>query len=207
MERIVRPKLEDIPNLSSYKETFDDYNVECEAGSREWRPSGTIYNLLKSEVKKISESHCSFCDGYPLNDTSKETIEHYYPKAEYKHKTYEWDNLYFCCDRCQSFSNSHKPFQVTLKPDDVDYHFDNHFWFDAEDGFVKLNNEDDENARIFLERYGINKRPEKIIARRNRYNELFKLYKDISHDNLETERLREGQRYIFDLYLKVRSLL
>ena len=37
MERIVRPKLEDIPNLSSYKETFDDYNVECDAGSREWQ--------------------------------------------------------------------------------------------------------------------------------------------------------------------------
>ncbi|MBK7809177.1 MAG: hypothetical protein IPJ51_23260 [Saprospiraceae bacterium] len=53
MERIVRPKLEDIPNLSSYKETFDDYNVECDAGSREWQSSGTIYNLLKSEVKKI----------------------------------------------------------------------------------------------------------------------------------------------------------
>lgn len=90
MERIVRPKIEDIPNLSSYITTFEDYNVECATGSREWQSSGTIYNLLKSEVKKISESHCSFCDGYPLNDTSKETIEHYYPKAEYKHKTYEW---------------------------------------------------------------------------------------------------------------------
>ncbi|MBK7809178.1 MAG: hypothetical protein IPJ51_23265 [Saprospiraceae bacterium] len=53
-----------------------------------------------------------------------------------------------------------------MKPDDEHYHFENHFWFDAEDGFVKLLDETDQNARIFLERYGINKRPEKIIARR-----------------------------------------
>ena len=206
MERIVRPKIEDIPNLSSYITTFEDYNVECATGSREWQSSGTIYNLLKSEVKKISESHCSFCDGYPLNDTSKETIEHYYPKAEYKHKTYEWDNLYFCCDRCQSFSNSHKPFQVTLKPDDEHYYFGRYFWFDAEDGLVKLNDENDEKARIFLERYGINKRPEKIIARRKRYNELLKLLKGKKCEEIIEERLYEAQRYIFDIALKVISL-
>jgi uncharacterized protein (TIGR02646 family) len=206
MERIVRPKLEDIPNLSSYTATFDDYNFACDTGSRKWQSSGTIYNLLKSEVKKISESHCSFCDGYPLNDTSKETIEHYYPKAEYKHKTYEWDNLYFCCDKCQSFSNSHKPFQVTLKPDDEHYHFENHFWFDAEDGLVKLNNDDDTNARIFLDRYGINKRPEKIIARRKRYIELLKLLKDIPEDQITNERANEAQRYIFDIAIRVLSL-
>lgn len=209
MERIVRPKIEDIPELSDYSQRFVQYNNECLLGTRKWQSSGQIYDLLKEELKKLSQSHCSFCDGFPLNDTSRETIEHYYPKAknEYPEKTYEWENLFYCCDKCQSMANKHNPFQVTLRPDDKNYHFDKHFWFDPEDGFVKLNDKDDANARIFLERYGINKRPEKIIARRRRYNELFKLYNDISLNNLEDERLGEGQRYIFDLYLKVRSIV
>lgn len=151
MERIVRPKIEDIPSLAGYAETLQSYNEGCVEGTKKWESSGKLYNLLKESLRAISESHCSFCDGFPLDDTSRETIEHYYPKAktEYPEKTYDWENLFYCCDKCQSMANKHKPFQVTLKPDDVDYHFDNHFWFDAEDGFVKLNNEDDENARIF----------------------------------------------------------
>ena len=66
--------------------------------------------------------------------------------------------------------------------------------------------ETDQNARIFLERYGINKRPEKIIARRRRYNELLKLLRDIDKNEIHDERLFETQRYIFDLAMKVLGL-
>ena len=206
MERIVRSKIEDIPTLSSYAQTLIRYNEECVAGTRIWRSSGTVYDILKKELKDLSQSHCTFCDGFPLNDTSKETIEHYHPKADFNEKTYEWENLFYCCDKCQSFANFHRPFQVTIKPDNVDYRFDYHFWFDAEDGLVKLNDERDENARIFLERYGINRRPEKIIARRRRYIELLKLLKDIPDNQIVNERVNEAQRYIFDIALKVLAL-
>lgn len=199
MEKITRPSLEDIPSLSKYVNILNQYNQECSEGKRVWQSKGNLYKALKNELRNISEGHCSFCDGFPLNDTSRQTIEHYYPKKSFLEKTYEWENLFYCCDNCQSFSYSDNPFRYTLKPDDESYNFEEHFWFDPYDGQLKPLRDDDLNAKLFLKRYGINDRPEKIKARQRRYKELIILLKD---EQFSIERVYEAQRYIFDTALK-----
>ena len=50
------------------------------------------------------------------------------------------------------------------------------------------------------------KRPEKIIARRKRYNELLKLHIGKSNEQIVEDRLFEAQRYIYDIAMKVLGL-
>ena len=195
MEKINRPSLEDIPSFSKYD--FDALNEKCKIGSKVWSSSDKLYDLLKHELSLLTKAHCSFCDGFPLNNTSKTTIEHYYPKSIYKEKTYEWENLFLACDKCQSFAHSDNPFQKTLKMDEIDYFFESYFWFDAESGEVKiLENMDEQNtfnARNFLNRYGINKSPERLMARRSKYTDLIAIFKTESR-----ERDFEPYRFVFD---------
>jgi uncharacterized protein (TIGR02646 family) len=138
MEKINRPPLSELPNLANDEITLTDYCLACATGTRTWQSSNSIYYKLRTELNELTKGHCSFCDGYPLKDTSKETIEHYYPKDQFKEKTYLWDNLFLCCDQCQSNSNSDKPFKYTLKMDDSDYSFDKYFWFDPQSGNVNV---------------------------------------------------------------------
>ncbi len=76
MEKIKKPKISEIETLKIHEEKLKNW---CEI-KKEWQSSGMIYKLLRDELSKLTNEHCSFCDGFPLNDTSKETIEHYFPK-------------------------------------------------------------------------------------------------------------------------------
>ncbi len=200
MQKINRPKLEDLPALAPLAGTLNSYCLECEAGTRKWRSSGEIYDTLKTELSKLTQGHCSFCDGYPFS-MSKETIEHFHPKVSYKNLTYAWDNLFYCCDRCQSNANK-LDFIYTLKPDDLDYHFTHYFWFDAQDGLVKVleNIAEDKylNATNFLERYGINNNSQVLKARQRLYNDLILLLKQ----NADRDRNLEPNRYVFDAVME-----
>ncbi len=206
MEKINRPTIQDIPSLAEHEETLNRYNNECARGIRSWESSSVIYNLLRNELKILTNGHCSFCDGYPLNDTSKETIEHYFPKAEYKDRTYEWGNLFYTCDKCQSYSNSHRSFVYTLKMDDEDYSFDRYFWFDAESGEVRvyenLSEKEKNDAINFLERYGINNSDARKMSRRQKYNDLIVIFKSDSR-----ERNYEPYRFVFDIAFKTSQIL
>jgi uncharacterized protein (TIGR02646 family) len=206
MEKVKRPSLESVPSLKAIEDKLKEYCIECENGLRKWSSSDINYNILKTELKIISKGHCSFCDGYPLKDTSRETIEHYYPQAEFKNLTYSWDNLFLCCDACQSFANSDRPFKKTLKMDEDEYFFEKYFWFDPQDGEVKilenLLNDDLNNATNFLRRYGINKSPERLQSRKTRYNDLIIILKDNVYD-----RDIQMYRFVFDLALKTTPLI
>lgn len=196
MQKINRPFIETIKNLKDYKNKLIQYCQECEKGTRTWQSNGNIYALLKTELIKITQGHCSFCDGYPFS-MSKETIEHYFPKAQFKAKTYEWENLFICCDKCQSNANK-VPFKYTLKPDDTDYFFEDYFWFNAENGKVEiienLSLEKKKNAKAFLNRYGINSNPSVLNARKKLYQDLIVLLQN----DLERERDLEPNRFVFD---------
>ncbi len=197
MEKIIRPELKDINSLSEYEEILKKYCLECKNETRTWRSSDTIYNLLRNELSNLTSGHCSFCDGFPLNDTSKETIEHYYPKNEFKEKTYLWNNLFLCCDKCQSNANSDKPFYYTLKMDDELYSFDEYFWFEPQDGKIKVLENIDVlkkiNAEKFLKRYGINDNVERLQSRMSKYRDLVAIFKTETR-----ERNFEPFRFVYD---------
>jgi uncharacterized protein (TIGR02646 family) len=204
MQKINRPFIENIQSLKGYKERLNQYCQECEKGTRKWQSSGEIYKLLKIELNNLTQGHCSFCDGYPFS-MSKETIEHYYPKAEFKEKTYKWENLFICCDKCQSNANKVR-FEYTLKPDDNDYLFDYYFWFNAENGEINilenLSIDKKNKANAFLNRYGINSNTKVLSARKRLYKDLIILMQK----NPIREREDEPHRYIYDAVVEYLSL-
>jgi uncharacterized protein (TIGR02646 family) len=171
-----------------------------------WRQN--IYEPLRNELRLLTNWHCSFCDGYPIGETSKETIEHYFPKNDYPLQAYEWENLFYCCDKCQSEANK-SPFKPTLKPDEASYLFDDYFYFDLGTGELKVleNLENDEphkfqNARNFLNRYGINN-PIRNQSRKD-------VFQNIKNhlQNEDDERIRNdfNYRYIYDYTVSLLAL-
>ena len=181
MEKIERKPLKDIPSLMQYEQTLINYCNECKAGTRKWRSNGKLYLNLRDELKRITNGHCSFCDSFPLKVSSNETIEHYYPKVPFSNKTYEWENLYYCCFQCQTDAST-IAFEVTIQPDSSDYHFEKYFYFDPQSGKInvmenlkKSNPNLFEKAQKFLIRYGINKHPERCQTRKTLYEDMIVL--------------------------------
>ncbi len=219
MEKIIKPTLASIPALRKLAENYVKWGQDFQtllanggkSSSFKFERSTGLYQKMRDELCAITKEHCSFCDTYPVGDKSKETIEHYYPKNDFPLKSYDWDNLFYCCDKCQSEANKTE-FKETLKPDVLDYHFSNYFYFDLQSGELKILEHlktefpaDFEKAESFLIRYGINNNPKRNRAR------IF-LYKDIqnhfmSKSQTGDDRLRDDfmYRYVYDYYVMVNS--
>ncbi|WP_318373019.1 hypothetical protein [Enterobacter sp.] len=62
------------------------------------------YEETGKKLTAMTKGHCAFCDGGHLGVMNRETIEHFRPKSrtEFHRVAYQWENLYPCCDRCQS---------------------------------------------------------------------------------------------------------
>ncbi len=68
---------------------------------------------VKTNLKKIYNEKCAFCEqkireckDNNLEDCSQ-TIEHYRPKGKYYWLAYSWDNLLWCCHRCNQNKDNH----------------------------------------------------------------------------------------------------
>jgi uncharacterized protein (TIGR02646 family) len=186
MEKIDRPSLNKIPSLQIYEDQLLNYCRECKDGKRKWESKSNLYLTLRNELKNLTESHCSFCDGYPLKVTSKETIEHFFPKKEYPELTYSWNNLFYCCDQCQSYANGDMFSETIIRPDQ-DYDFERLFYFDPLDGEIKIIECIEtqsmtmfDKAKKILERYGINKNKERLQARQTMFFDAINLLKSNS---------------------------
>jgi len=110
--------------------------------------------LLKSQT----QDHCSFCDGYPVNSVSVETIEHFRPKITFPRDAYSWGNLFYCCTHCQQKGAQFE--EALLKPDEADYEFDRYFRWDFITGEIKVNEKaslpDQNRAAITIDMYHLN---------------------------------------------------
>lgn len=202
MEKITRKSLSEIPSLAILQTHWQqwgmDYELFLKSDKKEgigfsWRQN--IYPELRLQLGALTQEHCSFCDGYPLME-SKETVEHYAPKAAYPLLAYDWENLYYCCDACQSKSNR-LPFEESLRPDAIDYAFERYFYY--ADGEVKvlenLSPEEKSAAVAFLKRYGINDNPKRNQARKDRYKDIKNAIQDATDGR---ERNDFPFRYVFD---------
>ena len=119
-----------------------------------------VNQLLLPFLQEMTNCHCSFCDGFPL-DTTGETIEHFRSKSHYPLLSYFWWNLFYCCNHCQN-SKGENPEQSLLKPDKDDYNFEKYFLFDYESGNIEINpalslEAERVKARNTIELYGLNK--------------------------------------------------
>jgi uncharacterized protein (TIGR02646 family) len=86
-------------------------------------PSDPCYQAVRATLLTMSAHHCAFCDGL-LGQTSRETVEHFRPKATFPELAYDWGNLYPCCDGCQTKGTLFEA--ALLQPDGPGYRFE-HF--------------------------------------------------------------------------------
>lgn len=95
-----------------------------------------VNKLLYPILRDLTQNHCSFCDGFPLQQTG-ETIEHFKPKSKFPLLSYQWENLYISCHNCQQkldeFNDS------LLQPDKIDYEFSEYFIYNYASGEIKEN--------------------------------------------------------------------
>lgn len=124
-----------------------------------------INRILVPILKTQTAHHCSFCDSFPIDSVSIETIEHFKPKSRFPEEAFHWSNLFYCCTRCQD-SKREDYSELLLKPDAADYNFSRYFFCDFTTGILQPNPQapaDDQlRALITLQLYGLNSngRPE-----------------------------------------------
>jgi uncharacterized protein (TIGR02646 family) len=117
--------------------------------------------ILVPLLREQTAGHCSFCDGYPVDATSPETIEHFRPKGKdlFPELAFAWDNLFYCCQRCQEEKREQFD-EKLLKPDAEGFAFAKYFVCDFTTGEIKpsprASEVDRERARITCELYGLN---------------------------------------------------
>ncbi|MFA7239591.1 MAG: hypothetical protein WC091_05710 [Sulfuricellaceae bacterium] len=122
-----------------------------------WR-SPACYQEIRRQLSVMTQAHCAFCDG-AIGVESRETVEHFRPKSTFPDLAYEWNNLFPCCDLCQS--NKLEKFDpALLKPDELEYAFDNYFVANFSTGEIEPSPHTDANARrqadVTIRLYGLN---------------------------------------------------
>lgn len=111
MRRVSRPTLDAHlqKNLRRRQKKADDKNA---AGmldvNREWkgaRKTKTILGVLALlRVMMGERQRCMYC-----LDSHGTDIEHFWPKATYPQKMFQWPNMLLCCTECGRFKGPHFP--------------------------------------------------------------------------------------------------
>jgi uncharacterized protein (TIGR02646 family) len=120
----------------------------------------SVRDLILPTLREMNQSHCSFCDAFPLEDRSSEPVEHFRPKSNplFYDQAYAWTNLYYCCERCQKQKKEYWH-ETLLAPDATEYTFSNYFIFDFLTGEIRENPvvsvEDQERAKVTIALFGL----------------------------------------------------
>lgn len=132
-----------------------------------WR-SQPCYQNMRSQLVQMTQYHCAFCDGF-IGAESRETIEHFQPKSQFPQLAYQWDNLFPCCDVCQS-NKGEKFNALLLKPDELTYQFEAYFIANYHTGELEASpsasTTDQERAKITIDLYGLNCNARKVARKR-----------------------------------------
>ncbi len=114
---------------------------------------------MTSMLGEKENAHCSFCDGFPVEPVSANSIEHFKPKSQFPRLAYVWINLFYCCSKCQE-SKLENFDRKLLKPDVSSYSFEYFFQYNTKTGEIIPNldriNYDLQRAEKTIELYGLN---------------------------------------------------
>ncbi len=111
----VNKNLEDIPN-SLINEGINNIRIICIQNEEYYKKFNQRFKQrdTKRILKRIYYNKCVFCEqrviGGDIQLDNKSTIEHYRPKSKYYWLAFSWDNLLWCCHRCNQ--NKGNKFEV-----------------------------------------------------------------------------------------------
>jgi len=159
------------------RECWEELGVKYEASKiKDSKYSFIWYAAFRyDEVRKLltamTNEHCAFCDGGDLGAMSRETLEHFRPKSrkEFYRLAYNWENLYPCCDRCQS-EKLEKYDAALLIADEAGYDFNDYFMVDYITGEILPNPlasaANQHRADTTIRIYGLNVEPRTKIRKK-----------------------------------------
>ena len=129
---------------------------------------------IMDNLKKATKNHCAFCDDVlkPIG-SERGQIEHFRPKAEYKHFAFAWNNLYPICSLCNN-TKLERFDKLLLRPDEKDFDFFDWFELDLQTFELKpykFGNSNWKRAEKTIKLYGFNKE-EQIERRQEVYDEI-----------------------------------
>ncbi|MCA9063596.1 MAG: TIGR02646 family protein [Planctomycetaceae bacterium] len=162
--------------------TFQWYQHQGRA-ARDW---------ILADLREMTQGHCAFCDGFPLENTSGEPVEHFRPKSDERffHLAYSWENLFYCCEACQKCKREQWDDDL-LKPDAVDYEFETYFQFDFTTGAIEPNRfstpDAQRRASVTIAMYGLDSE----VRQRHRRLELRKWQKCGTDEDLNDFAYRD----------------
>lgn len=144
-------------NATNWTEKFKSARQQDPKYKFSW-PNPNCYKAIRQELSQMTQAHCAFCDG-GIGIESRETVEHFRPKSQFPELAYHWDNLFPCCDMCQS--NKRENFtDELLKPDDADYKFNNYFVANYKTGELEpaphAEQAVQQRATVTIQIYGLN---------------------------------------------------
>lgn len=61
---------------------------------------------IKEAVKNLFHGKCVFCEAF-IETVSYAHIEHFHPKSIYHEETFEWNNLFPACPKCNIYKGNH----------------------------------------------------------------------------------------------------
>jgi len=99
------------------------------------REKQSVYEVVRSHLSLMTDGHCSYCDGFPINDTGQEQVDHFRPKSlpEFYALVCSWENLFLVCSAC-NHSKQDQWDNALLKPDDPEYSFLRYFSYVSHTG-------------------------------------------------------------------------
>lgn len=99
------------------------------------RDGQSLYVVARAALAEMTVHRCSYCDGYPLNATGADEIDHFRPKsrAEFYELVCAWENLFLICSRCNGAKHDRWD-PALLRPDDLEYAFGRYFLFRFDSG-------------------------------------------------------------------------
>ena len=161
MRKLDRPKQPDCLEIhaATWTETFVAARRKNPKHRFSW-PKPDCYQAIRKKLLVMTQAHCAFCDEV-LGTGSRETVEHFRPKSniQFQSLAYQWDNLFPCCDLCQS--QKREQFEEgLLKPDEADFAFARYFVVNFKTGEIEPSPHADQplqdRAKITIQIYGLN---------------------------------------------------
>ena len=104
------------------------------------RESRSVYAETRTALHSMTVGHCAYCDGFPVDATGEEQIDHFKPKSqsEFYHLVCDWQNLFFVCYGCNKAKRADWE-EALLRPDADDFSFVRYFLYRSDTGQLEPN--------------------------------------------------------------------
>lgn len=146
----------------------EDYSARRRENPRyrfQWprRDGQSVYEVACAALAAMTAGRCSYCDGYPIDDTGEEHIDHFRPKsrAEFYTLVCDWQNLFLICVACNKAKLDQWD-EDLLRPDAAGFAVSRYFMFNASTGEIEPNPRADarniRRAQRTIEILGLNRK-------------------------------------------------